>query len=393
VSYENLPAEVAARLDAARPVLVRNAAQGAVDRRIPDESIDALAKAGLFRVMVPKRHDGYEGSIRALLEAGASVAETDGAAGWIVGLTQVCAWAVGLLSGKAQYDVFGTNPDALVCGSLNPIGAGEKVDGGYRLSGRWSYVSGSLHAEWAVLGFSLPESTPGGPDACVGLVPMAELELHDTWRMAGMRGTGSNTLTCEGVFVPDHRVMSHIAAGRGEYPTEFKDEVTYHAAWVPVLTLVLAGPLLGIGQAALDYVRSAAGQKSIVATTFRRQADSPGFQIQLAEAAMRLDTARLHAFRAADDIDRHAARHVVPDYDIRARIRADAAVAARCVTETVSILLDAHGSGGFAEADPLHRIWQDANVGARHALLNASVGLEVYGKALLGVENHISPVV
>lgn len=391
--HENLPTEVMARLDAVRPVIAENAAQGAADRRIPDESIDALAEAGLFRVMVPKRHGGYEGSIKTLLEVSASVAETDGAAGWVVGLSQVCAWTVGLLSGKAQDDVFDADPDVRLCGSLNPVGEGEKVDGGYRVSGRWSYVSGSLHAQWAVLGFSVREGAPGGPDICIGLVPMAELTVHDTWRMAGMRGTGSNTLECGGVFVPDHRVMSHIAAGEGEYPTEFKDEMAYHAAWVPTLTLVLAGPLLGVGQAALEYVRAAAGQKGIVATAFQRQADSPGFQIQLAEAALRIDGARFHAFRAADDIDRHAALQVVPDYNTRARIRADAAVAARYVTEAISLLIAAHGSGGFAEANPLHRIWQDANVGASHALLNSSISLEIYGKALLGVENDVSPIV
>jgi 3-hydroxy-9,10-secoandrosta-1,3,5(10)-triene-9,17-dione monooxygenase len=393
VSYVNLPAGVQVRLDAARPVLARNAAQGEADRRIPDESIDALVKAGLFRLMVSKRYGGYEGSIGMLIEAAASVAETDGAAGWVIGLSQVSAWAVGLLSGKAQDDVFGADPDARVCGSLNPVGSGEEVSGGYRISGRWSYVSGSLHAQWALLGFSLPEDVQGGPGLWVALVPMADLKVHDTWHVAGMRGTGSNTVTCEDVFVPGYRTMSHTAALGGEYPSEFKDETVYHAAWAATLTLALVGPVVGIGRAALEHVRTAAEQKGIVATKFERQADSPGFQIKLAEAALRLDSAQLHAFRAADDIDRHAELQALPDYNTRARVRADAAVTARYVTEAISALLDAHGSGGFAEASPLHRMWQDANVGARHALLNGAVSCEVYGTALLGVENDVSMIV
>lgn len=393
MSDVNLPADLATRLDAIRPILVRNAAQGAAGWRIPDESIDALAEAGLFKVMVPKRHGGYEGSVGTLLEAAASVAESDGSTGWVVGLSQACAWTVGLFSGKAQDDVFGADPDARICGSLNPIGSGEKVGGGYRVSGRWSYISGSLHSEWAVLGFVLPDNAPGQPDICVALIPMTELTLHETWRSVGMRGTGSNTLTCENVFVPSHRVMSQVAAAEGKYPTEFKYETAYHAAWTSTLTLALVGPLLGIGRAALAHVRSTAKQKGIVATGFQRQADSVGFQIQLAEAALRIDSAQLHAFRAAGDIDKHAVLQIVPDYGTRARIRADAALAARYVTEAISSLLDAHGSGGFAEANPLHRMWQDANVGARHALLNSGIGLEIHGKALLGVENDVSPVV
>lgn len=394
MSYPNLPADVAARLDAVRPVIARNAAQGAAARRIPEESLAVLAEAGVFKLMVPKRYGGYEGNMAVLLDAGASVAEADGAAGWVVGLTQVCAWAAGLLSAKAQDDVFGSGPDTMVCGSLTPAGAGQKVDGGFRISGRWGYVSGSLHSRWALLGFATPpEDGQGGPGLFVALVPMAELALEDTWRTAGMRGTGSNTLTCEDLFVPDYRTMSHLEAAEGRYPTEYKAEAAYRLAWFPTLTLVLAGPLLGLGQAALQHVSSAADRKAIVATQFQRQADSSGFQIQVADAALRIDSARLHAFRAAGDIDRFAARQALPDYDTRARIRADASMAARYVTDAISALIAAHGSSGFAESSPLQRMWQDANVGASHALLNHSVSLEIYGRALLGAENNVSPIV
>lgn len=390
MSLENVPAVIADRLDALRPVIVRNAERGAAERRIPDESIDALEAAGLFRTMVPKRYGGHEGSITTLLGAAAAVAEMDGATGWVLGLSQVSAWVAGLFSGKAQDDVFGANPDARFCGAINPIGRGERVTGGWRVSGRWGYVSGSLHAQWAVLGFAVPEDAPPGYGLGVALIPITELTLHDTWRMAGMRGTGSNTLTSEGVFVPDHRVMSLMEASMGRYPTEFKDEVAYRAALLPALTAVLAGPLLGIGRAAVQHVRTAAAEKSIAATTFARQADSAGFQIQVAEAALRVDSAQLHAFRAAADIDGHARAGTVPDYEMRTRIRADTAMAAAYLTSAVSALMDAHGSGGFAESSPLHRMWQDVNVGARHALINPGVAYEVYGKALLGVENDVS---
>lgn len=390
MSLENVPAAIAHQLDALRPVIVQNAERGAAERRIPGESIAALEEAGLFRLMVPNRYGGYQGSITALLEVAAAVAEMDGATGWIVGLSQVSAWVAGLFSGKAQDDVFGANPDARLCGSLSPIGTGERVAGGWRLSGRWAYISGSLHAQWAVLGLVVPEGAPAGWELGVALVPMSELTLHDTWRMAGMRGTGSNTLTCENVFVPDHRMMSFPEAMTGRYPTEFKDEVAYRAAFLPTLTAVLAGPLLGIGRAAVEQVRTAAKERGIVATNFARQADSAGFQIQLAEAVLRVDSAQLHAFRAAADIDRHAAAGFVLDYDMRVRVRADTAIAASYVTSAVSALLDAHGSGGFAESNPLHRMWQDANVGARHGLLNSGIGYELYGKALLGVENDVS---
>jgi 3-hydroxy-9,10-secoandrosta-1,3,5(10)-triene-9,17-dione monooxygenase len=148
-----------------------------------------------------------------------------------------------------------------------------------------------------------------------------------------------------------------------------------------------------VARAALDHVRAAATSKAIVATSFARQADSAAFQIQLAEAASRIDTAHLHALRAADDIDEHAARRAHPDDLTRARMRADAVRAADELVSALGILAAAHGSGTFAEANPLHRMWQDVNIGAQHGLLLRSVGYEVYGKALLGVANDVTPVV
>jgi 3-hydroxy-9,10-secoandrosta-1,3,5(10)-triene-9,17-dione monooxygenase len=343
LSFDSVPAAIAERLDAVRPVIVQNAERGAAERRIPSESIDALEEAGLFRTMVPRR--------------------------------------------------FGADPSARLCGALNPAGQAERVPGGFKISGRWTYVSASLHAQWAVLGVSVQAGPPESWEHYEALVPMAELTIHDTWWTAGMRGTGSNTLTCEDVCVPEHRMLSFSDAMAGRYATEYKDEVTYRAAMLPMATLVLAGPVLGIGRAALQHVRTAAAEKGIVATFFARQAQSAGFQIQWPRPRCRIDSAQLHAYRAAADIERHAAADTVPDYLTRARIRADTAMAGGYVTSAVSTLLDAHGSGGFAESNPLHRMWQDANVGARHALLNATVSNEVYGKALLGVENDVSPAV
>jgi alkylation response protein AidB-like acyl-CoA dehydrogenase len=387
-----LPAEIRDRLAEVRAVITANAGRASADRRIPDESLAALRDAGLLKIAVPKRHGGYQGNMATMLAAGAAIGEADGSTGWVTALTQICSWMVGLFGAAAQDDVFGANPDAIVCGSLNPAGAtAEPTDGGWHLSGRWTYVSGSLHAQWAILGFTAPgdDATPAAPH--LAIVPMSELTVQDTWHMAGMRGTGSNTVLSREVFVPTHRVMSMISAIRGQYPTEFTDEISYRMAFLPVTTLVLVGPLLGTARAALEYVRSAAVKKGIVATNYTSQASSPGFQIKVAQAAMRIDSAQLHASRAADDIDRHAERGTSPDYDTTARIRMDSAIAAEYVTQAVSMLLDSHGSGGFAEASPLQRIWQDANVGARHALLNSSVAYAIYGKSLLAVENDVTP--
>ena len=208
-----------------------------------------------------------------------------------------------------------------------------------------------------------------------------------------MRSSGSNCLIADDVFVPEHRVMSMPPAIAGDYLTEHSDEVLYRSALIPVVALVLVGPQLGLGRAALDFVIGKAPNKTIAYTNYTSQKESTAFQLQIAEAARLIDTAHLHAYRAAADIDDAAARGEYPDYLTRARVRSDTGYVAQCITRAIDILLYAHGAGSFAEVSPLQRIWRDSATGARHAIVSPAVNYEIYGKALLGVDESITPMV
>jgi alkylation response protein AidB-like acyl-CoA dehydrogenase len=387
-------AELVARARALGPLLTANASQGEADRRVAEESIMALTGAGLFKIAVPKRYGGYETSVRTMLEVSAAVGEADGGTAWVLTLVNVCNWLVGLFPRRAQDDVFGADPAALVSGVLAPTATTVKVDGGWRVTGKWFYNSGSWHATWAGLGIPVTGADGEVVSQGLALIPRGELTLEDTWFVAGMKSTGSNCLVADDVFVPGHRVMLVPPAILGEYPSEDAgSEPLYRSALVPVLALVLVGPQLGMGQAALDHVISKAAKKPVSYTFYTAQSDSVGFQLQVAEAARLIDTARLHAFRAADDIDRAAARGEYPDFLTRARVRSDTGYAAECVTRAIDILLYAHGAGSFADVSPLQRIWRDSATAARHAVVSPQVSYEVYGKALLGVEDTITPLV
>ena len=359
-----------------------------------EESIQALTDAGLFKIAVPKRYGGYETSVRAMLEVSAAVGEADGGTAWVLALVNVCNWLIGLFPQQAQDDVFGADPAALVSGVLAPTATTVKVDGGWRITGKWYYNSGSWHATWAGLGIPITDADGEVVSQGLALVPRVDLGLEDTWFVAGMKSTGSNCLVADDVFVPEHRVMLVPPAILGEYPSEnLGSEPFYRSALVPVLALVLVGPQLGMGQAALDYVISKAAKKPVSYTFFTAQTESVGFQLQIAEAARLIDTARLHAFRAADDIDQAAARGEYPGLLTRARIRSDTGYVAECVTRAIDILLYAHGAGSFADVSPLQRIWRDSATAARHAVVSPQVSYEVYGKALLGVEDTITPLI
>jgi alkylation response protein AidB-like acyl-CoA dehydrogenase len=222
---------------------------------------------------------------------------------------------------------------------------------------------------------------------------MADLSIEDTWFVAGMKGTGSNTIVANDVFVPEHRFLPYPAAFQGQYRTEHVDEVTYRAAFVPVTILILVGAQLGVARAALDHVVAKAPTRGVTHTNFAKQAESAGFQMQVAEAAMKIDTAHLHAFRAADDLDRAARAGEHPALPARARIRLDTALAAKYCREAVDLLVDAHGTSSLMDANRMQRLWRDAHVASRHAITSWQVNLEIYGKALLGIEPNISPLI
>jgi alkylation response protein AidB-like acyl-CoA dehydrogenase len=385
--------ELLSRAAALRPLLEQNADTTDSLRRLPDTSVVALREAGLCRLMVPKRFGGFETSIHTYIDVMAELGRGCGSTSWVASLINVCAWLAGLFPDRAQQDVWGSNPDAWVAGSLAPHGDAMPVDGGWRVSGRWMWASGCLHAQWAACGIHMNDDKGETVNFGLSLMPMTDLTIEDTWHMAGMKGTGSNTIIAKDVFVPEHRFLPYPAAFAGTYRTEHTDETVYRVALVPVTILILVGSQLGMARAALDHVLSKAPARGITHTNMARQSESVGFQILLAEAAMKIQTATLHALRAADDLDEYAVARRHPDLTARARVRADTALVAKYCREAVEILVSAHGTSSMADSNRLQRLWRDVHVASRHAITEWQVNLEVYGKALLGVEPNITPLI
>ncbi|MFG2767630.1 acyl-CoA dehydrogenase family protein [Streptomyces rubiginosohelvolus] len=392
-----IPAEGAAREElveraaALRPLLRAQAARADEERVIAPEVMEALSEAGIFRLLTPRRFGGHETDLRTLTEVSETLGEADGATAWTAMIISVTNWLASLFSDEAQEDVFGADPDARVTGVAAPTGVGCRVPGGWSVSGKWAYNSGAPHATWAAVGALLQDEQGGVVDQALVLIPAAELTIEDTWHTAGMRGTASNTLISRDVFVPEHRVLSVPAASQGVYSRSFrKDEPLYSSMFGSMLLLCLTGPLLGLGTAALNTVTSAALDKPLSFTVHGRQADSVGVQMQLAEAALRLRTARLHVYDAVDQVDRSGGSL---EYEARTQVRAQAGYAAQNIIDAIGTLLNVHGAGAFADSNPLQRIWRDANVAARHAGLVPAVGFEAYGKSLLGIAEPVTLMV
>ena len=382
-----------ARARTIRPLLQKAAGQTDTLRRLPDEVVAALRDNGLCRLMVPKRFGGYQTSIRTYIEVMAEIGQGCGSTAWVASLVNVCEWLAALFPDRAQQDVWGADPDAWIAGSLAPNGIAVPVEGGWRVTGRWPWASGSMHAQWVACGIHMENERGEMTNLGLSLMPIGDVTVEDTWFMAGMKGTGSNTIVAKDAFVPEHRFLPYPPAFEGRYRTEHVDEPVYRVSLVPVTVLILAGSQLGVARAALDHVISKARTRGITHTTFQRQADSSGFQMLVAEAAMKIDTAYLHAGRAADDLDRAAAAGRHPDLAERARVRTDTALIAKYAREAVEILVQAHGTSSLADHNPLQRMWRDVHVASHHAITEWQVNLEVYGRALLGVEPNITHLI
>lgn len=378
--------------------LVGHVRAGAADseatRRIPESTVDALRLAGLYRLTVPRRFGGHEVGFRTFMEVCTELGRGDGAAAWTTAIMNVSGWLVGLFPDRAQHDVWGADPDARVCAVTAPGSGSSRVDGGLLINGRWSFASGSLHSQWAVLGTPIVDATGAVVDEGLALVPTSALTLEDTWYVSGLRGTGSNTLVAADVFVPDHRIMSASDALGGRYPTEHGGELLYRSAFVPALALILAPSQVGMAKAAFELVEaSLAKGRGITYTTYEQSRNAPTTQVQMAEAAQLIDTAWMHMMRSADDIDRCAAGPDYMDRRTRARVRMDTGYVARRCREAIDILLSVQGAGSFADGSALQRIWRDQEVGSRHAVVSPIVNAELYGRELLGVEPQITPLI
>ena len=378
------------KIEELRPMLDANGAQGEQNRRVLQESVDALEAIGAFRVTQPKKYGGYQGLSQDHVDVARAVGRGDGGTGWITALINMAGWLTALLPEQAQEDVWGEDRNTKVTVVLATNGKTRRVPGGYMVSGEWGYASGSWHAEWSFLGAELVDEDGNFDDAAQLLIPKSDLQYRDTWYVAGMRSSGSNTWVADDIFVPDHRVLRGSPALLGEYPGTNEDTpAVYKAGWIPWLNVILAGAQLGIGRAVLDKV-IAGSNKPIAYTSIAHKSDSVAFQLDIAKAALTLDSADLMVARACREIDEPAAAGVYPDYLTRARNRAYVGWAAETVSKAIEMLLTAHGSGGFAEVNSIQRFWRDQAVAARHAFILPALGYELYGKALLGREDGAS---
>jgi alkylation response protein AidB-like acyl-CoA dehydrogenase len=339
------------------PLLAEHAAETERGGRLAPASAAALREAGLLNLFAPAKQT----DLATAFDVYEQLAIGDGSSAWVAMLAGGASYLTGLLGDQARKDVWGTDPDAMVCGGIGQTGSARPASGGFLVTGRWRPLSGIYQAQWAQVGL---------PAGMLALVPVADGEIVPTWSMTGMQGTGSHTLAVEDVFVPEHRMLSLPRALAGGYAEDHPDEPFYSATPLSFLIVALLAPLLGMAKAAFQL-------------TLDRGA---GEVLTVADAAIQLDTARLHADRAMADVTVAQSQRVPLTVAERARVRGHCAAAVDAIRTGTRLLLGLNGTSGFAADQPIQRIWRDIEVASSHQLLNTRTAREIAGRQLLGLE-------
>lgn len=377
-----------------RSLLREQAAQAEELRTLTPEVEAALHKLDLFSLATPRRWGGAGLSNRAYTEFQMELGQGDAAVAWVVQILNSTTWVASTGPDALQEGLFAQGP-TIICGAYNPPGIGTKVDGGYRITGKFPYSSGSRQAKWAQCGFVHmgDEGKPVTPGINFAYVPMDQVTIEDTWYTVGMQATGSDTTVLDDVFVPDDMIVT------SDRPFGFHDpdkrhftEASDRQPLLPTLRATGLGLLLGGALAMLELVEENVQQKPLVTTTFMPKAQSQVVVHELGKVAAQLDTARLLILHAAEEIDTDAISGRAWTPLDAARHKASCAQAAQLIHTSVEQLMFVAGSSAFATANPLSRFWRDIHVGLRHVTHIPSVGYEIYGRDRLGIEPNITPV-
>src|SRR3954471_19663420 len=375
-----------ATLSAIRPEFVACLAERAQEaeqlRRLPSVTVDEFIASGISELLVPARYGGLQAPWPAILDPVRRMAHGCASSAWTLGFYTLHGWLLALFGEQAQEEAFATRP-FLAPAPLAPTGRGVPVDGGVRLTGRWSWATGVMHGNWIIVG-ALCGSDEGIYPA-LALLPISDAVIEDVWHTDGMCATGSNDVVITDAFVPAHRLVRVTDIYKGTAPgAALHDADTYRWPMVPALALLAAMPALGSAERAADVYAERLSQR-VLAYEVVTQKDKPIAQAHLGEARV-----RLRALRGllADTVGQLENMVAVGD-PVPRPVRGEARLAAaHIVSESCAVitrLLAASGASAHFLDNPLQRIKRDVDVLAGHVVFDYDTSRELAGALILGM--------
>lgn len=357
-------------------------AQRTEEHRAPlAESVREMIDAGLLATLTPKVYGGHQLPVATMSQIVAILSAACPSTGWVSAFYMGAAWRAMIFPAQCQRELFADQAYLLNAGQASPLREVKRVTGGYRLSGQTPWSSGSVHAQWITfMGVATGDDQPPAP--LVFMVPRDEVELLDTWQVAGMRGTGSNDMRVEDVFVPVHRAASFAAALEGKTQGQALHGAMYQQPFIPFLMCevvpVLVGALRGAAAAFTGRTRERQGTITGVKAANRQAAQMRlGRGLAAADAAETLLDAYLERYMQV--------RSEQNDIADRAAMKLKAAFITDLCRNAINDLARGFGGDGFREQSPLQRYFRDINMLAVHAFLDIDTAAETSGRLTLGL--------
>ena len=371
--------ELVARAAAMVPGLRARADEIEQARKVPKDVIEMFRQAGFFRILQPRQYGGWEMNpgvfMRVLSELGRGCC----ASAWNMMILGVHNWEFGLMDDRAARDVWGKNNEAIIASSYPPMGQMTKVEGGWRLKGRWPTSSGSDHGEWAFIG-ALEKDENGVPiDRHALLVHRDDYEIIDDWFTFGLAGTGSKSLLIKDAFIPDHRTHSMIDYKLDDRPTN------YLFPFAMIFYSSVSAVTLGFAQGAIDVfieqMQVRVDNGSGAATRL-----SPYVKDRLANAVAKVRSSRARMEQMIAHCTQIVERRELVSIDDRIHYMLDMARIGRECEEAVLTLYKCTGARGVYRSNPIQRYLRDVLVAANHITQDADNNAGALGGYLLSGE-------
>lgn len=377
------------------PALRERAAEAEQARMVPAQTIEDMREAGLFRLMQPTRWGGFGREFADYILVAEELGAGCPSSAWIYANVILKSWMVPMFPGAAQEEVWGSDQDTIVSSILRPTGRSLPVEGGYRLSGTWSYVSGVDHTQWTIIGsIRQPREPDGRPEPVVHLVPRADYRLDDTWHVIGLAATGSKDIVIEDAFVPEHHTISIAQAQSGDPPGAalHGGHPVYRVPLMSAFGFYICAPIMGMARGALDLFLERAAERATIGGASGGGAtlvDLPTIQLRVVEAQMRLDAARAVMLDAAMATIAEACRTGAVSMDRRIANRRAQSYSSRISIEAIDGIFECLGAGGLFLSQDLQRYWRDAHAGVAHFGVNWDAIRVMCGQYAVGREPEL----
>lgn len=375
--------ELLEKARALHPVLRERAAKCAADAKVPEETIADFKEAGFFKILQSEAYGGYEMDPQVYYSVVIEIAKACMSSAWVLSVVGVHNWQLNLFDPEAAKEVWGDDPSVLISSSYAPVGLVTRVEGGFTLSGCWSFSSGCEHCDWVYLGAVAPgeDGSWAIENYRTFLLPRKDYKIIKNWDVVGLKGTGSHDIDVDNVFVPEHR--THFMFGDVNSDKHKSKRPVYQLPFMQVFSRAVCTATLGALEAALDDYIHVANNRLAGRVMMRDDADSKRIAAQVKSE---IESMKLTMISNFDSMLESARTGVEISMADRARFRYESSmVADRCIALS-SKMLKASGSGSIRSKSALLAKHLDMLASQAH-VANVSDAFEInLGGVLFGHE-------